>query len=257
MRAVIHLLFAPSLGELRASARAELLAGSLQRRLGEPVKVEVAKSYEELEKRLIADEIHIAWAPPMLCAKAEPTARAILKAIRNGRSSYRSALVCRADEPLDAAKLSGKRVAWVDPLSTAGCVLPRSHLALLGQDRALASETFYGSYRDALQAVLTGAADVSAVYTTGGDEASVRASLATHVGGEAGKLKPIAYTGETPNDGLVFTAKLSVVEAERIVSALLPLTDGSRGPTMLLEVCDAQAFLRARPGDYRVLRLTK
>lgn len=257
MRRVIHLLFPPSLGELRASARAELLAGSLKRRLGEPVNVEVAKSYDELEKRVISDEIDIAWAPPMLCAKAEPTARAILKAIRNGRSSYRSALVCRAEDALDPAKLSGKRAAWVDPLSTAGCVLPRNHLALLGQERALASETYFGSYRDALQAVITGAADLAAVYTTGGDEASVRASLATHVGSEGGKLRPIAYTIETPNDGLVFTAKLSSSEAERIVGALLPLTDGSRGPTMLLEVCDAQAFLRARPGDYRVLRLTK
>lgn len=253
----LTLLFAPSLGELKATARAEVLEKNLTRRLGREVVVEVEHSYDELERRVLADEVELAWAPPGLCARAEPTARAILKAIRKGRSSYRTALVGRTDEPLEVSSLKGKRAAWVDALSTGGYLLPRAHLRLLGHDpdKLFASQTFFGSYRDALLAVLSGGADVATIYTAGADAASVSASLVQHVAGEEKRLAPFAYTDEVPNDGLVFTAKLPVAEAEALVTALLPATGGaSMGPMMLLEVCDAQGFQRARPGDYRLLR---
>ncbi len=256
MRAVIRLLFPPSLGELKATARAELLAKSLARRLGQEVQVEVARTYEELEKRVLADEVELAWAPPLLCARVEPTARGILKAIRHGRASYRAAFVGRAGESLDVSRLAGKTAAWVDPLSTAGYLLPRAHLKLLGQDpdKVLGGQRFLGSYRDALLAVLSGAADFASIYTPGADEAAVRGGLAQHVAGEEKRFASFGTTAEAPNDGLVVTARLSAAEAEKLLEALLPLTDGSKGPTLLLEVCDAQAFQRARPGDYRVLR---
>src|SRR5690606_22090589 len=151
---MLTLLLPPSRGHQDALLHARHVAGFLTERLSQPVQVEVAADYAELEYRLLKGEVELAWAPPVLCARAEPTARGILSSIRIGRSSYRSALVARADRHLSLKTLAGREAVWTDPLSTGGYLLPTAFLSLLGQAGALGGERFMGTYRSALEEVL-------------------------------------------------------------------------------------------------------
>ncbi len=248
------LLFPPSLGELRAGARAELLEAWFASH-GESVHTEVAASYEDLELRLCAARVEMGWAPPLVCARAATAARAILKSLRNGRSTYRAALVARTGEAPTPRTLAGLRAAWVDRRSAAGYHLPTSWLRAQGVDpeRTFAAELFVGSFREALLAVLDGRADVAAIHTTTPDEAGARETMAECVGPQMSRLTPFAFTGESPSDGLVFTTKLSAPDAERLVAHVLALSGRGVRTNMLLSVLGAEALERASPGDYAAL----
>lgn len=249
----LSLLFPPSLGQIRAHARAEVLSESLGVRLERPVEVTVAASYQELEERVLDATVDLAWAPPSICARVEPTARAIFKVVRFDCSSYFAALVGRAAEPPSLALLDGARAAWVDPLASAGYLLPIAHLRHLGlePDEVLADQEFCGSYQGALLAVLSGKADIASIYCRERTEEAARRSLAENVGASAVHLAPIAFTEDAPADGLIVTER---VDDEALIGRLERAVDGSLGPTLLLELFDADRLERADPGDYAALR---
>lgn len=251
----LTLLFPPSLGRLKASTRADLLAQTLSRRLGTPVAVHVAESYGALERAVRDGDVALAWAPPSICARIEPRARAILKAVRNGRSSFRAAVVCRRTEPVDLARPDTIRAGWVDPLAAAGHLLPLAFLRAHGVDPdGLAEQRFHGSYRDALLALLGRRCDLAAVYAHDASEDAARRILAEFVGASEVDLSLVGFTGETPADGLILSPALDPDQADRLVVSLAAVTDGSRGPTPLLELFDAETLVPAGPDDYAILR---
>lgn len=224
---------------------------SLSRRLGRAVHVEVARSYQDLERRVLDGEVDLAWAPPVLCGRAEPTARLILQAVRGGRSTYRAALIGRQADRLAVGDLAGTRAAWVDPFSTAGYLLPRAFLRSHGADpdRLFGAQRFAGSYRSALLAVIAGEAELAPIFAGDGGLEGIRTALADQIGPEARLLGPVAITGEAPTDGLVATERLGHDEARALVDRLLPRDQPV--PTILLDVCEAEAFAVARPGIYQ------
>jgi phosphonate transport system substrate-binding protein len=247
----LHFLLPPTLGLPRTTALAELLEASLRGSWHRPVRVEVAQSYRDLERAVLGGGVDLAWAPPVLCGRAEPSARLILQAIRGGRSTYRAALIGRRSDHLHLADLAGKRAAWVDPFSAAGYLLPRALLRSRGldPDATLGAQRFAGSYRDALLALVAGTADVAPIFAGDGDEEGLRSILADQIGPEARLLAPFALTAEAPTDGLVVTARLDPATARELASLLLP-GDGTPPPGFLLDVCEAEGFVVAAPGLY-------
>lgn len=249
----LTILFPPTLGRVRASARAQLLAETLGRQLGLRAIVTVAESYTELEHKVLAQEVDIAWAPPSICARAEQREQTILKAVRQNRSMYRSVLVCRQSEELTIDSLEGKRAAWVDPLSTGGRLLAISLLRQGGADPAslFASESYHGSYQGALLSVIGGQADISSVYCYGTDDVDVRWSLGEHVGASEVQLRGFAFTDESPSDGLIDTG---ASEFAKDFIHLLLNDHRNRARTLLLELIEAETLERAADNDYWAVR---
>jgi phosphonate transport system substrate-binding protein len=252
----LKLLFPPSLGKPKASARAELLEPALCQELGVQVSVEVAPTYGELERRAVAGEVHIVWAPAAVCARLEPTARAIYKVVRQGRSTYRSGLIGRAADnlTLSVAKLKGLRAAWVDRLSLGGYLLVADHLRTHGiePDLVFSSQVFLGSHPAALGAVIHGQADVAAITVSGDDPVSGRMALAMHGGPASRGLTVIALSEAAPTDALLLTNRLSLAEAERISEKLFP-AGFARARSYLFAVMEADGFERARTNEYKPL----
>lgn len=249
---MLTLLLPPSRGHQDALFHARHVSRFLSERLEREVEVEVAPDYATLEHRLLRGEVELAWAPPILCARAEPTARGILSSIRVGRSSYRSALVARADRGLSLKTLAGHEAVWTDPLSTGGYLLPTAFLSLLGQGTALRDERFMGSYRSALEEVLDGRADLTGIYTPRADANAVRVQLRELVGERADELEALGFTDEVPADGLVIGQKVPAGDAPALLQALLSLGTVGRNP--LMEALAAERLVLARNGDYRPLR---
>ncbi len=250
----LQLLLPPSLGELRASVRRELLETTLRESLGRPVLVRVAGSYDELGTHVRMAQAHLAWAPPQLCAQLAGQVRHLLAARRKGRVSYASALVVRAGEGLDLGSLRGRRAAWVDSRSTGGHLLAKGWLRAQGldPDELFGDQRFHGSYLAALRAVLGGQADLASVHVGEPAFGAVRASLVEHLGRDAGGLEALAVTGTTPSDALLITQALPADEAARLRDLFVSGQDP--GAQALAHACAADGFVEVAAPRYDLLR---
>ena len=93
-RGAFRFALPPSLGSAQVRERAEKLGAFLQSALGKPVEITVAASYEVMAKELLSGKLDAAWAPPFVCARTEAMGvRVLVRGVRLGMSSYRSALV--------------------------------------------------------------------------------------------------------------------------------------------------------------------
>jgi phosphate/phosphite/phosphonate ABC transporter binding protein len=203
---VVRFLLPPSLGAAKSEARAELCAAALSRELGVAVDASVAVDYAELEAAARGGRADLLWMPSAVCARI-PSVAALFTIVRDGRTSYRSALIGRREDKLSLGTLSGRRAAWVDPLSAGGHLLAVALLRARGvePDRTFASQTFVGSHRAAALAVLHREADVAAVTAHGIDEITLAADLRWYVGAGGDQLEAFALSDRCPNDAIVVT----------------------------------------------------
>lgn len=240
----LRFLLFPTNGIVREHVRAELFGRALSQRLGRPVLVELARSYEAVEQELVAGRVDMAWATSEQCTRFEPQSHAVLRVIRSGRPYYHAALICRADAPLSLDRLKGTRAAWLDPLSTGGYLLAMRYLEEQGLRPAelFSAQRFYGSYRKALVAVLSGEADFTSQFTTHTDEHAIRARLADRLGADERRLMPFAVTGPAPADGIILTSRLTKAEAEALISAFTSLSHDGSGMEPLLGMFDIEGF---------------
>ncbi|MFY0582975.1 PhnD/SsuA/transferrin family substrate-binding protein [Cystobacter fuscus] len=249
----IRFLLSPSLGKVKEHVRAELFGRALAQRLGRPILVELAPSYEVLERELAEGRVELVWGTAEQCTHYESRARAVLRAVRAGQGSYYSALLCRASRPLTLSTLQGTRAAWVAPRSTAGYLLPTRYLTEKGHPPAdtFREEHFLGTYRKALLAVLEGEADVAAIYASHPEEDTVRAYLAEHLGADERQLLPFAYTHATPADGLIITSRMSEADTATLVSVLTSLAGSTGGLEPMLGLFDSEGFVLASEATAR------
>jgi ABC-type phosphate/phosphonate transport system substrate-binding protein len=259
---VLRLLMPPSVGVARATARGELLESSLSIELGEPLEVQVADDYAAIVRAVRDAGAELVWAPSAACAEIEDETRAIWKTVREGRSEYRSALVARTEARLALERLSGKRAAWVDPLSIGGYLLVRQHLLDRGIDPSttFVDEQFLGTHPAALEAVLADRADVAAVSVPGPDAEHVMQALSLHAGrAGAARLLALAVTEPAPNDALVLTRALDETRAKALAARVFA-KGSAHGRTQrgkLASLClamECEGFDVALPGEYARLR---
>ena len=154
----------------------------LEESFGAPVKLFPAADYSGVIQAFGAKQIELASMGSSGYAGAwmdtggnvEPIVVAVEK---DGSISYRSVLVVRADSGIaDLAGLKGKTLAWADPNSTSGYLIPRSELKKAGVDpepgRYFTKTGFGGGHEQAVVAVLQKQYDAAATWASGvGDPA--------------------------------------------------------------------------------------
>jgi phosphonate transport system substrate-binding protein len=257
-RGAFRFALPPSLGSEQVRERAERLGAFLQSALGRPVEVSVAASYEGLAKELLSGKLDAAWAPPFVCARTEAMGvRVLVRGVRLGMSSYRSALVARAGSGLKLERLKGVTAAWVDRDAVAGYLLPVAYLKSQGVEppRAFAAQHFTGSYRGALEAVLSGTADVAGVFCPPASTGLTYATGVEKVLGEGmgAKFELIAYTEEAPNDGVPVSMNVPPPVAKTLETTFLELANSAEGQELLRNVFSADRFEPAPRMGYRAL----
>jgi ABC-type phosphate/phosphonate transport system substrate-binding protein len=226
----------------------------LGRSLGRAADVTVSQRYDVLARNLLSGAIDACWAPPLVAAMVEPQgATVVAQAVRRGKASYAAAFVVRADDRRGLAAFRGARVAWVDPLSVAGHLLPVAHLRRKGLDpeRLFSEQKHYGSYAGALSAVEAHIADIAAVHASPADPASVAFALLSH-GRAPDRFRVVELTESTPSDAIVLSPG-HVQLAERLSDMLLRLPSEDAGPLILEELFHADSFVRAPKMSYKAL----
>lgn len=256
VRDFVRFALPPSLGESEGRVRA---AGKLelyfQTGLKKRTEIVVSPSYEVLAKDLLSGKVDAAWAPPFVCARIEAMGvRVLVRGVRGGASSYRAALVCRAQSPLTLDTLGGKNAVWTDRDSVGGYLLAMALLRGRGLDpnKLFPKQDFAGSYQKAVEAVLSEASDVTSVFAPAGKDAT-GTGVDELLPGRAKELHVIAFTEESPNDGVAVSMSAPtglVMDLERL---LLSLHEGAAGAEILRDAFHAEKFEVAQRMGYRAL----
>ena len=255
-RSQFRFLLPPSLGVAQARARAEPLEKFLANLLQQDTEVLVASDYDALARELLSGRVDAAWAPPFACARVEAMGvRVLVRAVRHGAASYRSALVTPRGSGVRLDALAGKKAVWVDRDSVAGYLLPVAYLKSKGLDptKTFFSQCFAGSYRLALEALFNHEADLTSVFAASGPEAGHATGAGEILPGRTEDLETLAFTDASPNDGVALSVNLPPAVTEQLETALLSLHESAEGVTLLNDLFRAEKFERAGRLSYRAL----
>jgi phosphonate transport system substrate-binding protein len=240
-----------------ATARARQLQEYLRGTVEPACDVVVASAYEQMARDLLSGKVDAAWAPPFVCARIEAMGvRVLVRGIRNGASTYRSAVVCRNDSTLTLDALQGAKAAWSDRDSVAGYLLPIAHLRGLGltPSRCFARQDFVGSFRKALEVVHAAQADLTGIFAPAARSGSPDLTGLQELWPEmATAFRVLAFSDEAPNDGVAVSMSLSPSVASFFEKVLLSMHQSDPGIQTLKECFHAERFEIAPRMGYRAL----
>lgn len=120
----------------------------LEKKLGEKVKVFTATDYAGVIEAMKKKRVDIAWFGPLsyYLAEQEAGAEAFAVGIREGSNShtYKSIIIAPCDAGIKSIKdLKGKSVAFVDPASTSGGLMPTY---MVKKETGMMPQQFFGKF---------------------------------------------------------------------------------------------------------------
>jgi len=242
------------LGVSVATSTARASLRELSKVLGSQFQLAVAPSYAHLVDALAEGDLDVAWLPPVAYVRAARSgaARLMLTLERDGRRSYSAALVTRSDGPSRLDALHGLRVAWIDPWSAAGYLVPRCMLRAAGiePDRTFSTQSFHGSYDAITRALVDGSADVGAMFCRVGENGEITAGAWN----DDPRIKPIAVGAEpVPGDTICVTSALSVDDARAAIERFVEAVAVPQASPIFREVFGTDRFVAANASRYEGL----
>jgi phosphonate ABC transporter permease subunit PhnE len=257
----IVLGFHPAENAQSLQQSADALARALSARIQLPVRAYVTLDYTSLVEAMRSGQVHFAWLTPAPLILAEQLfdAQVLLTQVRRGSPSYYAAIVVRDDSNIRTVDdLRGRTMAWVDPQSTSGFVIPRFLLAERGLDpqRMFRQQVFAGGHDAAVLAVYNGQVDAAAVWAeppTDGGGAWVR-FLRNR---PPPRLRPILYSPPVPSDAVGVHPRFlrehpTLVRSVR--SALLAMGQSDEGRAVLRRLNSTDGFVEANSAQYALVR---
>ncbi|MBX3222795.1 MAG: PhnD/SsuA/transferrin family substrate-binding protein [Labilithrix sp.] len=217
--------------------RVDRLASWMSERIGLPIERRDAASYEALAADVREGRTDVAWLPPIVYVRLGEVVTPLGSILRGGASAYEAALIVRASSKIRSIDaLRGTRAGWVDRWSAAGFVLPRVKLAILGVDpRTLfRTETFHGSHRSAIEALLEGACDVAGTYAQADEKGNVSAGAWSEIDGA--DVRVLATFGAIPPDVLAVRAEVADRIRDKAFSAFKDACSDTTTPGLIRDV---------------------
>lgn len=136
----------PAEDSAKIEKRFEPMRAYLEQKLGQPVKFFTASSYGDAIEAMKQNRVDLAFFGPLsyVLAETEAGAEAFAVGVReNGESTYHTVFVVPGDSSIQSLQdLKGKSVAFVDPASTSGALMPTF---MIKKATGMMPEEFFGS----------------------------------------------------------------------------------------------------------------
>jgi phosphonate transport system substrate-binding protein len=183
-------------------------------------------------------------------------ANAKLTVIRFGLPTYQAQFIAKADGPIKTlADLAGKKIAYVDPASTSGYLLP---LKVLKDKGITTGESVFAMRHDAVVSMIyQGQVDAGATFyspTAEGKIQDARRLVLTQYPDVEQKIKIVELTEAIPNDPIVFRKDLPAEVSETIIKAFETFIKTPEGKDAFYKVYGVTDFKRAQDSDYDGVR---
>ena len=257
----IKIALTPSVDAQKITLSADELVNFLEQYTGYHFTYMVPASYIAVVEALGSGKADVAIMNTFsyLLAHEKYGARAVLKVVRRyGETTYKGQFITRVDSGIDSLQdIAGKRIAYVDPASTSGYLLPKAMLDSLGIKPA--EEVFAMKHDNVVTMVYQGQVDVGATYysppdTATGEYLDARARVKQQFPDVFEKIKIIGFTQDIPNDPVVVRKDLPEEMVRKIVEGLLAFQSTPEGRKALYEIYSVEGFASATDADYDVIR---
>lgn len=257
----IKIFFTPSVDAKTITSNAKKLTDFLEKETGYYFVTAVPASFVAVVEAFGTRKADIAGINTFsyLMANEKYGAEAKLRVVRDGgETTYKGQFISRVGSGIDSLKdINGKTIAYVDPSSTSGYILPK---ALLDRIGVKPSETVFAMRHDnVVTMVYQHQVDVGATYYAPPDPETgkmldARMRVLKQFPDVESKIKIIGFTEDIPNDPFVFRKDLPEKMKEKIINALLKFVSTKEGQEALYEIYDIISLIPTSDLDYDVLR---
>lgn len=196
-----------------------------------------------------------------LIANQKYGVEAKLTVLRHGSSTYQSMFVAKADSGIKSiADLAGKKVAFVDPASTTGYILP---LKTLKDAKVEPKETVFAQKHDnVISMVYQGQVDAGAAFYSPsqknekGEEQieDARRLVLTQYPDADKKIAIINLSENVPNDPFIFRKEMSDEMKNKIVDAMIAFVATDEGKAAFKAIYGVDALKKSTDADYDLVR---
>jgi phosphate/phosphite/phosphonate ABC transporter binding protein len=231
--------------------------------IGERAQVELSTkfldSYASLAAHVRDVSIDVAWLPPVVYVALERS-NAVAPMVSNhraGESAFHGVLLVHSSATIHTLDgLRGMKVAWVDPCSASGYVMPRIQLAMLGIDprTAFDEEVFTGSHDASVRALAEGEVDVAATFARVDGAGNVTAGSWSLLEGMRSRVRVFWTFGAIPSDVIVARAGYASEVRERIAAAFVASTNDPVAGPLARRLFGVEEFRRGHMRSYASLR---
>ena len=254
----LKLVMVPSTDSTKILSSMKPVAQCLEKETGLNFDISVPNSYIVAIEGMGSQKVDIAFLPTFgyLLAHEKFGAEALLKASRNGETTYRAAILARSDRNIKTVSdLNGKKIAYVDPASTSGYILPKK--LFLDSKVKPAQEVFQGKHDAVVTAVYQGQVDAGAVFynkPVDGKIKDAREKVKTQFPDIEEKVKIVTLTEDIPNDPIVIRKEVSTESKTKIAKAFQSCV--SKLPDAFRGINNSDAFAVVKDSDYDGIRKT-
>ncbi|GAB1429600.1 phosphate/phosphite/phosphonate ABC transporter substrate-binding protein [Ignavibacteria bacterium] len=177
---------------------------------------------------------------------------------RDGEKTYKGQFIARTDSGIDSLyQLNGRKIAYVDPASTSGYILPKAMLD--GMHVKPAEEVFAMKHDNVVTMVYQRQVDAGATYYSPPDKATgeildARARVVRQYPDIYSAVKIIGFTVDIPNDPFVFRKDFPKQTEHKILEALLEFQSTLEGKSALYETYSVEGLVPVADSAYNPLR---
>jgi phosphonate transport system substrate-binding protein len=238
------------------------LAEAFKQKTGIDVKIFIATDYTALIEALRSGLVDIAWLPAFSYVKAEEVAKAVvlLKVVRKGHPYVWGTIITRSDRSYTKVEdLRGRNIAWVDPSSSSGHIVPKAELIRkkqLDPEKHFGKQVFAGSHDAVVLSVLNGTVDAGATLANdakGTDGLWLRFLKPA----DREKIKVVYVSEPIPGDTVTASRNLATKHpdlVEIVTRTLMEMTRTAEGKKILYSLYQIDALVPAKPAEYESLR---
>ena len=260
---VIKMGFTPSESSEKVNANGKVLADLLEKKTGFKFKIYVASDYTALIEAMRSNQVQVAWLAPFayVLAEKKADARLLLKSVRHGQASSFSAIIVKDGASFKKIEdLQGNTIAWTDPTSSSGHIMPKSAIIAAGHDpdKLFSKQSWGGSHESVVMAVMNGSVDAGATYSDNQEGSSGSwTKYEKSLGEKATKLRAVFVTPPMPSDTVSASGEFFDKDHERmlkVTEAIKELTTTPDGRDALKNLYSIEGLVIAKTEDYEPLR---
>ncbi len=184
-------------------------------------------------------------------------AEARMTVLRHGSADYKSQFVARTDSGIKTvADLADKKMAFVDPASASGYLLPLGTLKDKGIK--LKETVFAGKHDNVISMVYNKQVDAGATFWSPEDEEGIqdaRRLVKTQYPDVVDKVKIIELTNSIPNDPIVFRKDIPEPMKQKIEAAFIKFVSTDEGKQAFKKIYGVDGIKKATDADYDGVRV--
>jgi phosphonate transport system substrate-binding protein len=249
----IVMSFVPSGDTQEIIASGDQLAEMISEKSGLAVTAEVGTDFAATREAMGAGKAHIGWLNTFnyVLANEKYGVDVGLVTERYGLTTYKGQINVRKDSGIASLDdLKGKVMCWVDPNSTSGYIIPRIMLKANGidPDADFSKTVEAGSHNNVITQVYNGDCDAGATY------ADARSSIEEDVADVKEQVVVLAETTDIPNDSVSFIKDMPDDMRQKIVSALLEISQTEEGQAALEDLYSIAGLVEADDSFYDAFR---